>query len=60
MKYQLGPWVENSEGGLEVMVGPTGNGPLEVLRDGDLHERSVERASLSRRLKLMADNRLDR
>ena len=29
-----GPWVENSEGGLEVQVNAIGSGPVVVLRDG--------------------------
>jgi hypothetical protein len=56
VKYQLGPWVENSEGGLEVMVQPTGDGPLEVLRDGVFVRGAWERSSLSSPLKLVADN----
>jgi hypothetical protein len=56
VKYQLGPWVENSEGGLEVMVQPTGSGPLEVLRDGVFVRGTWQRSSLSSPLKLVADN----
>src|ERR1700722_8817244 len=56
VRYQLGPWVENSEGGLEVMVQPTGDGPLEVLRNGVVIKGAWERSSLSSPLKLVADN----
>ncbi|MDA4133860.1 MAG: DUF3048 domain-containing protein, partial [Thaumarchaeota archaeon] len=52
VKYTLGPWVENSEGGLEVMVDPTGTGPLEVLRDGVFVRGTWSRSSLSAPLQL--------
>jgi Protein of unknown function (DUF3048) N-terminal domain/Protein of unknown function (DUF3048) C-terminal domain len=51
--YTIGPWVENSEGGLEVMVDPTGSGPLEVLRDGVFVRGTWKRASLSSPLQLL-------
>jgi len=52
VNYTLGPWVENSQGGLEVMVDPTGTGPLEVLRDGVFIRGTWSRASLSSPLQL--------
>src|ERR1700722_17862049 len=53
VNYTIGPWVENSEGGLEVMVDPTGSGPLEVLRDGVFVRGTWKRASLSSPLQLL-------
>jgi Protein of unknown function (DUF3048) N-terminal domain/Protein of unknown function (DUF3048) C-terminal domain len=50
--YTIGPWVENSEGGLEVMVDPVGDGQLEVLRDGIFIRGVWKRASLSSPLQL--------
>jgi hypothetical protein len=38
------------------MVQPTGDGPLEVLRDGVVVKGAWERSSLSSPLKLVADN----
>jgi hypothetical protein len=52
VQYSIGPWVENSEGGLEVMVVPTGSGPLEVLRDGVFVRGTWSRSSLSAPLRL--------
>ena len=52
VKYTIGPWVENAEGGLEVMVDATGNGPLEVLRDGVFVRGTWSRSSLSAPLQL--------
>jgi hypothetical protein len=52
MNYTLGPWVENSEGGLEVIAVPTGSGPLEVLRNGIFVRGTWSRASLSAPLQL--------
>jgi hypothetical protein len=54
VNYTLGPWVENSEGGLEVMVVPTGTGPLEVLRDGVFVRGTWKRPSLSSPLQLVS------
>jgi Protein of unknown function (DUF3048) N-terminal domain/Protein of unknown function (DUF3048) C-terminal domain len=53
VQYTIGPWVENDEGGLEVMVDPTGSGPLEVLRDGVFIRGTWKRASLSSPLQLL-------
>lgn len=52
VNYTLGPWVENSENGLEVMAVPTGSGPLEVLRDGVFIRGTWHRSSLSSPLQL--------
>jgi hypothetical protein len=52
VNYTLGPWVENSEGGLEVMAVPTGSGPLEVLRNGVFIRGTWSRSSLSAPLQL--------
>ncbi|MGO9343821.1 MAG: DUF3048 domain-containing protein [Acidimicrobiales bacterium] len=52
VNYTLGPWVENSEGGLEVMAVPTGRGPLEVLRNGIFVRGTWSRASLNAPLQL--------
>jgi hypothetical protein len=54
--YTIGPWVENAEGGLEVMVDPTGSGPLEVFRDGVFVRGTWSRSSLSSPLKLAETN----
>lgn len=56
VNYTLGPWVENSEGGLEVMVDATGSGPLMVLRDGVFVRGTWSRASLSSPLTMTASN----
>lgn len=56
VQYTIGPWVENAEGGLEVMVDPTGSGPLEVFRDGVFVRGTWKRASLSTPLNLVAAN----
>jgi hypothetical protein len=42
-----GPWLENSEGGLEVQSQMTGSGPLTVLRNGVAITGTWKRASLS-------------
>jgi len=54
VNYTLGPWVENSEGGLEVMVDPTGTGPLEIFRNGVFVRGTWKRASLSSPLQLVS------
>jgi hypothetical protein len=54
VNYTLGPWVENSEGGLEVMVDPTGTGPLEIFRNGVFVRGTWKRASLSAPLQLVS------
>ncbi len=41
-----GPWLENSEGGLEVQSQMTGSGPLMVLRDGVAITGTWKRAAL--------------
>jgi hypothetical protein len=41
-----GPWLENSEGGLEVQSQMTGSGPLMVLRDGVAVTGTWKRAAL--------------
>jgi hypothetical protein len=41
-----GPWLENSEGGLEVQSQLTGSGPLKVLRNGIAVTGTWQRASL--------------
>jgi Protein of unknown function (DUF3048) N-terminal domain/Protein of unknown function (DUF3048) C-terminal domain len=56
VQYTLGPWVENSEGGLEVMVDPTGTGPLEILRNGVFVRGTWKRTSLSAPLQLLSTN----
>lgn len=56
VRYTLGPWVENSEGGLEVMVDATGSGPLEVLRNGVFVRGTWKRASLSSPLQLISQS----
>lgn len=56
VQYALGPWVENSQGGLEVMVQPAGSGPLEVFRDGVFVRGTWKRASLSTPLNLVSTN----
>ncbi len=52
VNYTLGPWVENAQGGLEVIAVPTGSGPLEVLRDGIFVRGTWSRSSLSAPLQL--------
>jgi Protein of unknown function (DUF3048) N-terminal domain/Protein of unknown function (DUF3048) C-terminal domain len=42
-----GPWLENSEGGLEVQSQLTGSGPLMVLRNGIAVTGTWQRASLA-------------
>jgi hypothetical protein len=42
-----GPWVENSEGGMEVEVTATGSGPLVVMRDGVAITGTWSRSSLT-------------
>jgi len=41
-----GPWVENSEGGLEVQAHMTGSGPVTVLRNGQQISGTWSRPSL--------------
>ena len=42
-----GPWVENSEGGLEVQIPNTGSGPMVVLRNGAAITGTWNRTSLT-------------
>jgi len=42
-----GPWVENSEGGLEVQVQSTGTGPLLVMRGGAAIAGTWSRSTLT-------------
>lgn len=42
-----GPWVENSEGGLEVQVNALGSGPLVVMRDDTAISGTWHRTSLT-------------
>jgi hypothetical protein len=50
----LGPWLENSEGGLEVQSQLVGSGPLQVYRNGELISGTWQRASLSDATSLVA------
>jgi Protein of unknown function (DUF3048) N-terminal domain/Protein of unknown function (DUF3048) C-terminal domain len=52
----FGPWLENSEGGLEVQAQMTGSGPLEVFRDGQEITGSWQRVSLTSPTTLTAAN----
>ena len=51
-----GPWLENSEGGLEVQSQLTGSGPLEVFRNGEEISGTWQRASVSDPTQLVAAN----
>jgi hypothetical protein len=51
-----GPWLENSEGGLEVQSQMTGSGPLTVLRNGVAITGTWKRASLDDPTTLTASN----
>jgi hypothetical protein len=51
-----GPWLENSEGGLEVQSQMTGSGPLTVLRNGVAVTGTWKRASLDDPTTLTASN----
>jgi hypothetical protein len=51
-----GPWVENSEGGLEVQVTATGSGPLVVMRNGVAITGTWSRSSLTEPATLTAAN----
>ncbi len=51
-----GPWVENSEGGLEVQVTATGSGPLVVMRNGVAITGTWSRSSLTGPATLTAAN----
>jgi Protein of unknown function (DUF3048) N-terminal domain/Protein of unknown function (DUF3048) C-terminal domain len=51
-----GPWLENSEGGLEVQSQMTGSGPLTVLRNGVAVTGTWKRASLNDPTTLTASN----
>ena len=49
-----GPWVENSQGGLEVQTQLTGSGPLEVFRGGEEITGTWQRASTGAPTSLVA------
>ncbi len=49
-----GPWLENSEGGLEVQIPDTGSGPLVVLRNGAAVTGTWTRTSVSQPATLTA------
>jgi hypothetical protein len=51
-----GPWLENSEGGLEVQSQMTGSGPLVVLRNGVAVTGTWKRAALDDPTSLVASN----
>ena len=51
-----GPWVENSEGGLEVQVNSLGSGPLLVMRDNTAIAGTWTRSSLTQPATLTAAN----
>jgi hypothetical protein len=50
----LGPWLENSEGGLEVQAQLTGSGPVAVFRNGVEITGTWQRAALSDTTSLVA------
>jgi hypothetical protein len=52
----LGPWLENSEGGLEVQADLTGSGPLAVFRNGEEITGTWQRSSLNDTTNLVAAN----
>jgi hypothetical protein len=52
----LGPWLENSEGGLEVQSQLVGTGPLKVFRNGEEISGTWQRAALSDTTSLLAAN----
>lgn len=56
VQVTYGPWLENSEGGLEVQSKLTGSGPLLVLRNGVEVSGTWQRASLSSPTTLVASN----
>jgi hypothetical protein len=51
-----GPWLENSEGGLEVQAQLTGSGPLAVFRNGEEITGTWQRAGLTDTTSLVAAN----
>ncbi|HVC71259.1 MAG TPA: DUF3048 domain-containing protein [Acidimicrobiales bacterium] len=51
-----GPWLENSEGGLEVQAQLVGFGPLAVFRNGEEITGSWQRAALGDTTKLVASD----
>jgi Protein of unknown function (DUF3048) N-terminal domain/Protein of unknown function (DUF3048) C-terminal domain len=51
-----GPWLENSEGGLEVQAQLTGSGPLAVFRNGEEITGTWQRAALGDTTSLVAAN----
>jgi hypothetical protein len=51
-----GPWLENSEGGLEVQAQLTGSGPVAVFRNGVEITGTWQRSALTDTTKLVASN----
>jgi hypothetical protein len=49
-----GPWLENSEGGLEVQANLTGSGPLQVFRNGEEISGTWQRSALTDPTRLVA------
>jgi len=56
VQVTYGPWVENSEGALEVQCQLTGSGPLEVFRNGLEVTGTWRRSSLEAPTRLVASN----
>jgi hypothetical protein len=56
VQTSYGSWVENSEGGHEVVVTATGSGPLVVMRNGVAITGTWTRASLTQPATLTAAN----
>ena len=56
VQVTYGPWVENSEGALEVQCQLTGSGPLEVFRNGLEMTGTWRRSSLEAPTRLVASN----
>lgn len=52
----LGPWVENSEGGLEVQANLVGSGPLAVFRNGVEITGTWQRSSLTSPTRLVSSS----
>jgi hypothetical protein len=56
VQISYGPWVENSEGALEVQSQMVGTGPLEVFRNGEEISGTWSRAALSDTTSLLASD----
>jgi hypothetical protein len=54
VRVTLGPWLENSEGGLEVQSQLVGSGPIQVYRNGEVISGTWQRSSLSDATSLLA------